>query len=91
MLMPAGIVHMPGYEADRSSLEEVATRLPWASVKGTLELVVHPATNSQEPLFHRNAERRHLEYRLLRDSRLGVRLRQLGIESVSFDALQGGS
>ncbi len=91
MLMPAGIVHMPGYEADRSSIEEVVTRLPWAFVKGSLELIVHPATNNHDPLFHRNAERRLLEYRLLRDSRFGNRLRQLGIESVTFQALQNGS
>jgi hypothetical protein len=90
MLMPAGMVRMPGYEADLRSFEEVATRIPWATVTGALELVVHPATNSQDPLFHRNAERRVVEYWLLRDSRFSNRLRQLGIETVSFHALQSG-
>ena len=87
LLMPDGIIHMPGYTADRASVEEVILRLPWRSINGALELIVHPATTSEEPFFHRLTERRLLEYCLLKDARLKNRLRLLGIESVNFQAL----
>ncbi|MGH7793415.1 MAG: carbohydrate deacetylase [Candidatus Binatia bacterium] len=84
MLMPDGIIHMPGYETDPTSIEEVVRRLPWTTVGAALELLIHPATSSDEMLFHRHAERRVLEYRMFKDPRLNDRLRLLGIETVSF-------
>lgn len=91
MLMPDGMVHMPGYEADQVSLEEVVTRLPWSSIEQTVELVVHPATTSQEAFFHRHAKRRVVEYQLYRDPRLVKRLEDIGVEAADFGALQVGA
>jgi chitin disaccharide deacetylase len=87
LLMPDGVIYMPGYTADRASVEEAILRLPWGSINTALELIVHPATTSEEPLFHSLTERRLLEYCMLKDTRLKNRLHLLGIESVNFQAL----
>ena len=86
--MPDGLVYMPGYGADHASLEEVVTRLPWDSIKDTVEIIVHPATTAFNPLFHRHAERRVLEYQLLKDARLSARFQSLGVELINFQALR---
>ena len=88
MLMPDGLVYMPGYGADQASLEEVVTRLPWDSIRDTVEIIVHPATTTFNPLFHRHAERRVLEYQLLKDTRLSARFQSLGVELINFQALR---
>ena len=88
MLMPDGLVYMPGYSADQASLEEVVTRLPWDSIKDAVEIIVHPATTPFDPLFHRHAERRVLEYRILKDARLSDCLHSLGVELINFQALR---
>jgi predicted glycoside hydrolase/deacetylase ChbG (UPF0249 family) len=89
--MPAGLLHAPGYGADAASLEEIVMRLPWNSVRAAVELIVHPATTSEDPLFHRNAQRRLDEYLMFKDPRLGDRLDQLGVKTVGFTVLNNGS
>jgi hypothetical protein len=91
MFMPDGILHTPGYGTDQASVEEVASRVPWVSVGKAIEWVIHPATTSQEKLFHRHGERRVLEYKTFREPCLGTRFCRLGIELAGFRVLRNGS
>ena len=58
MLMPDGVVHIPDYEAHHTVIAEAVTHLPWDAVPHAVELIIHPATTSQEALFHTHPERR---------------------------------
>ena len=88
MVMPDGLIYMPGYGADPTSIEDVGTCIDWASVVEALEMIVHPSTTGNEPLFHRNGERRVMEFRLLTNPRLPEVLHRAGVVPVGFEALQ---
>ena len=87
MLMPDGLVHMPGYETAINSIEHAISRLPWHTINKAVELVVHPATTSNNKFFRLNAERRVHEYYVFKDPKLLNRLKQINIETVGFEAL----
>jgi predicted glycoside hydrolase/deacetylase ChbG (UPF0249 family) len=87
MLMPDGVVHIPDYEAHHTVIAEAVTHLPWDAVPGAVELIIHPATTSQEALFHMHPERRVLEYRVFTAPQLAKRLDQLGVAAVGFEVL----
>jgi predicted glycoside hydrolase/deacetylase ChbG (UPF0249 family) len=87
MLMPDGIVHMPGYEPAINSIEHAISRLPWSTINKAVELVIHPATTSNNKFFRLNAERRVHEYHVFKDPKLLSRLQQINVETVGFEAL----
>ncbi len=85
MLMPDGMIHMPGYELTLPALQEVLGRLPWESIGGAVELVVHPAVTSDHPLFRMNAEQRVKEYQVLSDAKAAEALGSMGVRLSNFD------
>jgi predicted glycoside hydrolase/deacetylase ChbG (UPF0249 family) len=87
MLMPDGLVHMPGYETAMNSIEHAINRLPWHTINKAVELVIHPATTSNNKFFRLNAERRVQEYHVFKDPKLLHRLQQINVETVGFEAL----
>jgi predicted glycoside hydrolase/deacetylase ChbG (UPF0249 family) len=90
-LMPDGRVYAPGYNGNAAAaLEQIASRLPWNSVKKAVELVVHPAKQIQEGLFGSLTESRLLEYEVLRNPDLVKRLRRRHIEPSGFEILDNG-
>lgn len=88
MTMLDGMIHMPGYEMTLENLLEVVKRLPWPSLQRGIELVVHPATTSQDPLFRMQAEQRVQEYRLLSNPSILQQLSAAGIHLSSFESLR---
>jgi predicted glycoside hydrolase/deacetylase ChbG (UPF0249 family) len=90
MLMPDGVAHIPGYGADQTAIAEAVLRLPWHAVTHAVELIIHPATTSQEALFYMHPARRVVEYHTFTEPQLAKRLDQLGVEAVGFEALRNG-
>ena len=89
MLMPDGIIHMPGYEPTIASIEHVIKSLPWGTIHRPVELVIHPATTSNDRLFRLNADRRVHEYQIFKNADLVERLYQNNIEITDFRSLTG--
>jgi predicted glycoside hydrolase/deacetylase ChbG (UPF0249 family) len=87
MLMPDGMIHMPGYEMALPALQEVLSRLPWTSIGNAVELVVHPAVTSDHPLFRMNAELRVQEYQVLSDRKVVDALKLMDIQLSNFEPL----
>jgi hypothetical protein len=75
------------YEPNHTVIAEAVTHLPWDTVPHAVELIIHPATTSQEALFHTHPERRVLEHRVFTTPLLAKRLDQLGVETVGFEVL----
>lgn len=87
VLLPDGLVHMPDYECDISSLEHIAKCLRWDSIQRAVEFVIHPAINSHEKLFNVHPEQRVLEYELFRNPQLLKQLSHAGVEPVGYEVL----
>ena len=87
MLMPDGIVHMPGYDTAINSIERAMSRLPWPTINKAVELVIHPATTSNNKFFRLDAKRRVDEYHVFKDPKLLNRLQQINVETVGFETL----
>lgn len=85
--MPDGMVHMPGYDMTLAALQEALSRLPWKSIHGAVELVVHPAITSSHPLFRMNAEQRVKEYQVFSNLEVVDALNSMGIRLSSFEPL----
>ena len=91
MLMPDGVVHIPDYETHHTVIAEALTHLPWDAVPHAVELIIHPATTSQEALFHTHPERRVLEYQVFTAPQVAKCLDQLGVEAVGFEVIHNSS
>jgi predicted glycoside hydrolase/deacetylase ChbG (UPF0249 family) len=87
MLMPDGMIHMPGYEMALPALQEVLSRLPWTSIGSAVELVVHPAVTSDHPLFRMNADLRVQEYQVLSDVKAADVFNSMDIQLSNFEPL----
>lgn len=87
MLMPDGMIHMPGYDMTLAGLQEALNRLPWKSIRSAVELVVHPAVTSNHPLFRMNAEQRVKEYQVLSDPAVVDTLNAMGVQLLNFEPL----
>jgi predicted glycoside hydrolase/deacetylase ChbG (UPF0249 family) len=88
VLMPDGKIDIPGYGVGKAAIEEVVQHIQWDSVRKAVELVIHPATTIHKDLFGSLTESRIREYQVFRDPELVERLRQVGVETVGFDALR---
>jgi predicted glycoside hydrolase/deacetylase ChbG (UPF0249 family) len=91
VLLPDGRIYTPGYGAGRARIEEIVDRVPWASVRRAVEIVIHPATRVDEGLFGTLTESRVLEYKMWKDRGLVKRLHDHGVEAVGFEILRNGS
>lgn len=86
MLMPRGMIHMPGYAAGKAAIQQAATSVYWPLRSGIHELLIHPAIRVED-LFGDLKESRLQEYKLFGDPAVVHRLSNAGIELVGFEAL----
>lgn len=87
-LMPDGRVLTPGCAIPITALDTIAERLKWDTVRGAVEIVVHPSTTVHKELFGDMTTSRVVEYSLLKDPHCVATLHRHGIEAVGFEALQ---
>jgi predicted glycoside hydrolase/deacetylase ChbG (UPF0249 family) len=90
MLMPRGMIHMPGYAAGTAAIQQAATSIYWPLSSDILELMIHPATRVEEDLFGNlieYKENRLQEYKFFGDPTVVHHLSNAGIELVGFEAL----
>ena len=87
MLMPRGMIHMPGYAASKGASQQSAGSIYWPLSSGILELIIHPAIRVEEDLFGDLKESRVQEYKLFADRAVVDHLSNAGIELVGFEAL----
>jgi len=88
-IMPDGLLYIPDADSTLKSLEATVKRVPWRKISKALELVIHPATAVDTRMFRRNAERRVQEYHAYANPEVHRRLKQLGVQLVGFEVLNG--
>lgn len=87
VLLPDGIVHLPGYQEGKAAIEAVVGRLPWRSLRRAAEWIIHPSTSADDKLLGRLTASRVREYAVFRDPQLRQRLAARGVEAVGFETL----
>jgi chitin disaccharide deacetylase len=88
MLMPSGIVNMNGFEIVPESYARLSSHLDWSRIQQPAELVIHPATSSQEALFTTGAERRIVEYKIFRNPKFADQLRRADLILMGYNGLK---
>jgi hypothetical protein len=91
VLMPDGAIHMPGYRAGDSSVEEALGRVRWPALRRAAELIIHPATQLEPELFGNLTESRLRDYTAFSDPALRERLLARGIRPAGFEVLRGAA
>ena len=88
MRLPDGLVYPFGFPEEKADVEQIAFRIPWASLRrGVVELTVHPSTSADGEHFGALTESRVEEYRCFSDARLRVRLGERDIRLAGFEVL----
>lgn len=89
VLMPLGVIEMPGGEIGKGSFETHMMRIPWHRIKQPVELIIHPALSIQSDLFGPLTESRIKEFTVFSDVNLISKLNKKQIELVNFSSLTG--
>jgi hypothetical protein len=80
---------MPGSGAGKMRLEEYLTRFTIPKGKNIVEATLHPADETDHPLFGKLTKSRFYEYKVFSDNELKNRLLKLGFECISYRHLAG--
>jgi chitin disaccharide deacetylase len=87
MLMPHGLIAMPGAGPGKTRLEEYLRRYQLPNNKTIVEASLHPADEAEHPNFGKLSISRYKEYLLFSDGDIRSRLLELGVDCVSFGDL----
>ena len=87
--MPDGLIAMPGAGAGKMRLEEYLKRFPIPKGKNIVEVTLHPADETDHPLFGKLTNSRFHEYKVFTDKELKSRLLKLGFKCISYRHLAG--
>lgn len=87
VLMPDGLVAMPGSGKGKLKLEEYLERFPIPKGNNVIEATLHPADKSKHPLFGNLSQSRYQEFLIYKDPGLNRRLYDLGFECISYKDL----
>ena len=84
IVMPDGLIAMPGAGAGKMCLEEYFKRFRIPKGRKIIEASLHPADEMDHPLFGKLTNSRFHEYKVFTDIELKNRLSKLGFKCISY-------